>query len=69
LLSVGVARLLKRDGKLDESWQKLLDSVFGTRDWQTRFYETKVTERLFGPLETVERDAPAEKIHAFIQER
>ena len=68
-LGVGVARLLKRDGKLDESWQKSLDSVFGTRDWQNRFYETKVSEGLFGSLETVERDAPAEKIQAFIQER
>ena len=28
-----------------------------------------MTERLFGPLETVERDAPAEKIQTFIEER
>ena len=68
-LGVGVARLLKHDGEIDESWQKALDSVFGTRDWRTRFYETTVTAGLFGPLETVERDAPAEKIQAFIEER
>ena len=68
-LGIGVARLLKRDGNLDESWAKRLDSVMGTNDWRKRFYETTVTESLFGPLETVERDAPAQKIQAFIQER
>jgi len=68
-LGVGVARLLKHGGEIDQSWQKALDTVFGTRDWQTRFYETTVTEGLFGPLETVERDAPAEKIQGFIEER
>lgn len=68
-LGVGVARLLKHDGKLDASWQDSLDSVFGTKDWRTRFYETKETESLFGTLQTVERDAPTEKIQGFIQER
>jgi three-Cys-motif partner protein len=68
-LGIGVARLLKRDGNLEESWVKRLDAVFGTKDWRERFYETTVSEGLFGPLETVERDAPAEKIQAFIHER
>jgi three-Cys-motif partner protein len=68
-LGIGVARLLKRDGNLDESWANRLDSVFGTKDWRERFYETTVSDGLFGPLETVERDAPAEKIQAFIHER
>lgn len=68
-LGVGVARLLKRDGKLDESWEKRLDSVFGTKEWRKRFYETTEWEGLFGPLKTVERDAPTEKIEAFIHER
>jgi len=68
-LGAGVARMLKRDGKLDPSWEASLDSVFGTREWRVRFYETKETETLFGRLQTVERDAPAEKIQDFIQER
>jgi three-Cys-motif partner protein len=68
-LGAGVARMLKRDGELDPSWEASLHSVFGTREWRTRFYETKETETLFGPLQTVERDAPAAKIQDFIQER
>jgi three-Cys-motif partner protein len=68
-LGVGVSRLLKHDGEIEESWQRALDSLFGTRDWRTRFYETTVTEGLFGPLETIQRDAPAEKIQTFIEER
>ena len=68
-LGVGVARLLKHDGKLDESWEKSLDSVLGTTSWRERFYDTTVSEGLFGPLETVERDAPVEKIQTFIHDR
>lgn len=64
-----VARVLKRDGKLDESWEKRLTSLFGTKDWRTRFYETKETEGLFGTLETVERDVSVENIQGFISER
>ena len=68
-LGVGVARLLKRDGRLDESWQKRLDSVWGTPDWRARFYETQTTATLFGRKESVERTASVAKIQAFINER
>src|SRR5207253_253310 len=32
----GVIRMLTRDGVIEESWQKRLDSVFGTTDWRER---------------------------------
>ena len=68
-LGVGVVRLLKRDGKIEESWQNRLDLLFGTNDWRSRFYGTQTTPGLFGDLETVERTATVEKIREFINER
>jgi three-Cys-motif partner protein len=68
-LGVGVARLLKRDGKIDETWQKRLDLLFGTSAWRTRFYEVQTTQTLFGDQESVERTATVENIRAFINER
>lgn len=68
-LGVGVARLLKRDGKIEESWQNRLDLLFGTSDWRSRFYGIQTTRDLFGDHETVERTATVEKIREFINER
>ncbi|HEV2520852.1 MAG TPA: three-Cys-motif partner protein TcmP [Candidatus Acidoferrales bacterium] len=68
-LGVGVARLLKRDGKIDESWQNRLDLLFGTKEWRVRFYGIQTTRGLFGEEETIERTATLEKIREFINER
>jgi three-Cys-motif partner protein len=69
-LGVGVARLLKRDGKIEESWQKRLDLLFGTTsNWRTRFYEVQRTPTLFGDQENLERTATVENIQMFINER
>jgi three-Cys-motif partner protein len=69
-LGVGVARLLKRDGNIEESWQNRLDLLFGIGDWRSRFYEIQTTTDLFVvDRETVERTATVEKIRGFINER
>lgn len=68
-LGIGVSRLLTRDGEIDESWQNRLNSLFGTPEWRTRFYNTTIQPGLFGDVKQVERNAPAEKIQAFIEER
>ena len=68
-LGTGVARLLKRDGKLEQSWQKRLDCVFGTGDWRSRFYEIQTTQTLFGDRESIERIATMDNIQGFINER
>ena len=68
-LGVGVARLLKRDGNIEKSWQNRLDLLFGTSDWRSRFYGTHTMPDLFGDRETVERTATVENIRGFINER
>jgi len=67
-LGVGVSRLLTHDGKIDEAWQRRLNLLFGTADWRTEFYRVETRPpNLFGDeLTTVQRDAPVEKIEAFI---
>jgi len=56
-LGLGVARLLRRDGRIDESWQERLDLLLGTVDWRSRFYQMQVKRDLFGDQETTERNA------------
>ena len=41
-LGIGVNRLLRRDAKISEGWQRRLDDFFGTPDWRNAFYETRV---------------------------
>jgi three-Cys-motif partner protein len=67
-LGVGVARLLKRHGAIEETWQNRLDLVFGTTDWRSRFYGIQTQSGLFYE-EALERTATTEKIEEFIYER
>jgi len=68
-LGIGVARLLPRDGIIEEVWQRRLDLVFGTNEWKNHFYETRVNSSLFGNEETMVRAASEEKIHDYIERR
>jgi three-Cys-motif partner protein len=70
-LGVGVSRLLKHDGDIDEAWQKRLDLLFGTTEWRAEFYRVNTGQtNLFGEnQDTLERDAPVSKIEAFIHAR
>lgn len=68
-LGIGVARLLVRDGKIEEDWERRLDLVFGTNEWKARFYEAQTVTDLFGTREEIIRDAGEKKIAAFVEER
>jgi three-Cys-motif partner protein len=45
-LGIGANRLLTKDGDIPEGWRRTLTEVFGTEQWEDRFYET--TQTLFG---------------------
>jgi three-Cys-motif partner protein len=47
-LGVAVNRLLRRDGQIDETLRKKLDTLFGTTDWFDAFYESETIQTLFG---------------------
>jgi three-Cys-motif partner protein len=69
LFPLGVARMLTHDGVIEDSWRKRLTTLFGTSDWEARFYRMDVTPTLFGDRETVQRDATVENIQSYINER
>jgi three-Cys-motif partner protein len=69
LFPLNMARLLRHDGQIDEAWQRRLDLLFGTHDWQARFYRTRIDQDLFGSFEMTERDVRIENVQEFIQER
>ncbi len=47
-LGVAVNRLLKKDGRIEESLRRSLDVLFGESDWFDAFYKTKTQTNLFG---------------------
>src|SRR4029077_17047664 len=68
-LGVGVIRLLTQDGKIKESWQKRLTSVFGTSEWRSRFYGIVKNRDLFGEYEELTRNATLKNLQDFIELR
>ncbi len=68
-LGIGVNRLLRRDAKISEGWQRRLDDFFGTADWRSAFYETKAEQGLFGSEATTEKVADFAGIAAFFVKR
>lgn len=69
LFPLGVARMLTRNGNIEESWRNRLTTLFGTPDWEERFYKTGVLSTLFGDEEATFRDATVENIQGYIKER
>lgn len=69
LFPLGVARMLTHDGVIEDSWRNRLTKLFGTSDWEERFYRTDVTPTLFGDQEMLRRDATVGNIQSYINER
>jgi three-Cys-motif partner protein len=69
LFPLGVARMLTRDGVIEDSWRSRLTTLFGTPDWEEKFYQTQIIETLFGDRETLRRDATVKTMQGYINER
>ncbi len=54
-LGVAVNRLLKKDGKINISFRKRLDQMFGTTEWFKHFYSIKTRPSLFGEEKGLEK--------------
>lgn len=67
-IGVGVNRLLTRDGKVPESWSRLLDSVFGDTGWRERFYAPEPQMDLFTES-TDRKTATYDAIKHYLMER
>jgi len=68
LFPLSVLRLMTHDGVIVPSWRASLDSVFGTSEWESRFYERSQSP-LFVEIEMIERVATPENVQVFIEER
>jgi len=68
-LGIGVNRLLTKDGKIPDAWQRKLDSMFGSADWKDIFYKTEQMPSLFGDYEVAEKTAGFQKIADYFVER
>lgn len=68
-LGVAVNRLLKRDGKIIDSWATRLDSLFGTHSWYGEFYKQGQAQTLFNEPEYNSKTCKMANISRFYVER
>jgi three-Cys-motif partner protein len=52
-LGVAVNRMLTRSGKISNVWRRKLDIMFGDTGWYEEFYESFVTNDIFGRQQTI----------------
>lgn len=68
-LGVGVNRMVTRDGKINDSWRRKLDMIFGATDWYEAFYQPKVTPGLFGEETSMEKISDFDSIGQYFVRR
>jgi three-Cys-motif partner protein len=68
-LGVAVNRMITRDGKINESWRRKLDMMFGITDWYEAFYRPKVTQSLFGEETSMEKISDFDSIGEYFVKR
>lgn len=68
-LGVAVNRLLKRDGRIEESLRKRLDRIFGASDWYDAFYSASSQLSLIGEETERIKIADFEQIAAYFVRR
>ena len=68
-LGVAVNRMITRDGKINESWRRKLDMMFGVADWYEAFYQPKVTQGLFGEETSMEKVSDFDSISEYFVKR
>lgn len=68
-LGVAVNRLLRRDGRIDETLRNKLNSLFGTTDWFDAFYETEISATLFGEEQRTKKVVNLEQIGRYFVSR
>lgn len=67
--AMGVQRMLRKDGRLPDSWRNRLTAFFGEETWYDAFYDRAREDGLFGPEETVVKVANLEFIKDYFLER
>ncbi len=68
-LGVAVNRLLKKDGKINASFRKRLNQMFGTTEWFKHFYCTKTRQSLFGEETGLEKNCNFDTISEYFVSR
>lgn len=68
-LGAATNRMLPKSGKIDESWRKKLDRMFGATDWHEAFYRTSTSEGFFGKQTSVEKVANFDSIGQYFVAR
>jgi len=65
----GVNRMLTINAEISPAWCNRLNIVFGTNEWEERFYKKSTKHTLFGEDELVEKVASFKAIEEYVIER
>lgn len=65
---IAVNRMTRRDGKIPQSWQRTLDSLFGDRGWREEFYVDSRQSDLFDEPGKEKSTSP-ERVEQYIIKR
>lgn len=68
-LGVGVNRMIPRRGKINETWRRKLDMIFGTSEWHDAFYRTYTESGFFGEQTSTEKIGDFDFISQFFVQR
>jgi len=68
-LGQAVNRMITRDGKINDSWRRKLDMMFGVTDWYEAFYQPKVTQSFFGEETSMQKISDFDSIGQYFVKR
>ena len=63
-----VNRMMKRDGRIESTWEAKLNSVFGDNTWKERFYREDPQLNFFSEIEIM-RDFNQNELQRYVEER
>lgn len=66
---MGVNRLLKKDGNIEEVNRNKLNEIFGTTDWYETFYQVRGEQNLFGFYSFTEKTVDGKSIGQYFIDR
>ncbi len=66
---MGVNRLLKKDGNIEEVNRSKLNEIFGTTDWYDTFYQVRGEQNLFGFYSFTEKTVDGKSIGQYFIDR
>ncbi|HPQ69418.1 MAG TPA: three-Cys-motif partner protein TcmP [bacterium] len=68
-LGVAVNRMLTKNGQISRDWENKLDRLFGSHDWNEKFYQETAQKELFGKISRIQKVGNFDSIQNYLLDR